>query len=167
MTQIPAFDSRRSPHRDRFAQIVKHSVGEQAQLIGRKPQSTIREVATMAKTVLFTLCTGRGIQSASFQERSVPRLRVPKDCSVIGFDDISAAAICTPGLTTIHQPIVKMGEYATHCVLERLEEGEGSENQVFNASNTMPAEIVGRVPTAKRKNDRSFENDLGTILNHA
>ena len=33
--------------------------------------------------------------------------RVPEDLSVIGFDDLPDAAIATPRLTTIAQPIVE------------------------------------------------------------
>src|SRR5581483_7312733 len=44
-------------------------------------------------------------------------LRVPQDISVVGFDDIPAAAWCAPGLTTIRQPLTDMGETAAHMVL--------------------------------------------------
>jgi LacI family transcriptional regulator len=45
-------------------------------------------------------------------------LRVPSDCSVIGFDDAPLAAFCTPGLTTIRQPMEDMGTVATQWVLK-------------------------------------------------
>ena len=35
--------------------------------------------------------------------------RVPDDCSVIGFDDVPLAALSTPALTTIRQPMEQMG----------------------------------------------------------
>jgi LacI family transcriptional regulator len=47
-------------------------------------------------------------------------LRVPDDCSVVGFDDIPISAITTPGLTTIRQPMFEMGEYAADCILKSL-----------------------------------------------
>ena len=44
-------------------------------------------------------------------------LRVPKDVSVLGFDDILAASTNNPPLTTIHQPLRSMGQAAATTVL--------------------------------------------------
>jgi DNA-binding LacI/PurR family transcriptional regulator len=48
------------------------------------------------------------------------RLRVPEDISVIGFDDISAAAFTLPRLTTINQPLAEIGRIATQSLLNRI-----------------------------------------------
>jgi LacI family transcriptional regulator len=45
-------------------------------------------------------------------------LRVPDDCSVIGFDDISISNLYTPALTTIRQPLENMGSLAASLALE-------------------------------------------------
>jgi LacI family transcriptional regulator len=47
-------------------------------------------------------------------------LRVPEDVSVMGFDDIDAAAYHNPRLTTIRQPLRNMGDSAAHLLLERI-----------------------------------------------
>jgi LacI family transcriptional regulator len=47
-------------------------------------------------------------------------LRVPADVSVIGFDDIRAAAYTLPRLTTIHQPLEEIGRIATQSLLNRI-----------------------------------------------
>lgn len=47
-------------------------------------------------------------------------LRVPEGVSVIGFDDIQAAAYHTPALTTIRQPLNSMGNMAARILLERI-----------------------------------------------
>jgi LacI family transcriptional regulator len=47
-------------------------------------------------------------------------LRVPEDISVIGFDDIKAAAFTLPRLTTINQPLEEMGRVATQSLLNRI-----------------------------------------------
>jgi len=49
---------------------------------------------------------------------------IPEDCSVIGFDDIPAAALCTPGLTTIRQPMEDMGRIGAGWVLNAVRSGE-------------------------------------------
>ena len=47
-------------------------------------------------------------------------LRVPADISVIGFDDIKAAAYTLPRLTTIHQPLAEIGRIATQSLLNLI-----------------------------------------------
>ena len=48
-------------------------------------------------------------------------LRVPQDISVLGFDDIPGAAFHSPSLTTVRQPLNRMGEVAAKSLLERIE----------------------------------------------
>lgn len=47
-------------------------------------------------------------------------LSVPDDISVLGFDDIYAAAFHNPALTTVRQPLYEMGKSAAKALLERL-----------------------------------------------
>jgi len=47
-------------------------------------------------------------------------LRVPEDVSVVGFDDIRSAAYQNPSLTTVRQPLRKMGTIAAETVLRRI-----------------------------------------------
>ena len=49
-------------------------------------------------------------------------LRVPEDISIVGFDDIPGAAFANPGLTTVRQPLVKMGQIAAQTVVDQIEE---------------------------------------------
>lgn len=48
------------------------------------------------------------------------RQRVPGDVSVIGFDDIQSAAFQNPSLTTIRQPLRRMGEIAAQTLLQTI-----------------------------------------------
>lgn len=48
-------------------------------------------------------------------------LRCPEDISVLGFDDIASAAYHTPSLTTIRQPLRRMGEMAAQLLLKRIQ----------------------------------------------
>jgi len=49
-------------------------------------------------------------------------LRVPEDLSVVGFDDIQSLAYMSPPLTTVRQPLQKMGEIAARTLLDRIEQ---------------------------------------------
>jgi LacI family transcriptional regulator len=48
-------------------------------------------------------------------------LRVPEDLSVVGFDDSEQAAIVTPPLTTVRQPLAELGRMAVSVLLRVLE----------------------------------------------
>lgn len=48
-------------------------------------------------------------------------LRIPEDVSVVGFDDIRGATYIVPSLTTVRQPLHKMGEIAGATLVERIE----------------------------------------------
>jgi DNA-binding LacI/PurR family transcriptional regulator len=50
-------------------------------------------------------------------------LRVPEEISVIGFDDVHAAAFHNPALTTIRQPLYQMGILAAQHLLRRIAKG--------------------------------------------
>lgn len=51
-------------------------------------------------------------------------LRVPEDISVVGFDDIKIAVHHNPSLTTVRQPLEKMGEIAARTLLKRIQGDE-------------------------------------------
>ena len=47
-------------------------------------------------------------------------IRVPEQCSVIGFDDVATSALYTPSLTTVRQPMEAMGASAVGIVVEGI-----------------------------------------------
>jgi LacI family transcriptional regulator len=47
-------------------------------------------------------------------------IRVPEQCSVIGFDDVATSAIYTPSLTTVRQPMEAMGQSAVGLVVDGI-----------------------------------------------
>jgi DNA-binding LacI/PurR family transcriptional regulator len=80
--------------------------------------------ALIARNVPFTALFAYNDISAigamrAFQEAG---LRVPEDISVVGFDDVSIASFSIPPLTTVRQPLEKMGRIAAETLLDRIEE---------------------------------------------
>ncbi len=66
-------------------------------------------------------------------------LRVPEDVSVIGFDDIPQASLIRPTLTTINQPLEKMGRVAAQMLLDLLHQPEKKAERI-----ELPTQLVVR-----------------------
>jgi DNA-binding LacI/PurR family transcriptional regulator len=47
-------------------------------------------------------------------------IRVPEQCSVIGFDDVATSALYSPSLTTVRQPMEAMGASAVGVVVDGI-----------------------------------------------
>lgn len=78
---------------------------------------------------------------------------VPRDVSVIGFDDVYSAAFQNPPLTTIRQPLRQMGSAAAETLLKRIVSGP---NAPYPTQVVVEPELVVRQsagPAASRKID--------------
>lgn len=75
-------------------------------------------------------------------------LRVPEDVSVIGFDDIKAAAYTMPRLTTINQPLEEIGRIATQSLLNRLHDTMPPRDEI-----TVEPELVVRDSTGPARSN--------------
>jgi len=79
----------------------------------------------------------------AFQEEG---LRVPTDISVVGFDDILDAAYHTPSLTTVRQPLNKMGVIAAETLIARIEGSKDYPHRI-----PIAPELIVRESTAQAK----------------
>ncbi len=48
-------------------------------------------------------------------------LNIPEDLAVVGFDDLPAAEVIEPTLTTVRQPKLEMGDNAIDLIIEKIE----------------------------------------------
>jgi DNA-binding LacI/PurR family transcriptional regulator len=74
-------------------------------------------------------------------------LVVPRDISVVGFDDLSIVRFTEPPLTTIRQPMTEMGRLAMTAVLDLLG-GSGSPHEI-----KVRGELVVRASTGPVRGD--------------
>jgi len=73
-------------------------------------------------------------------------VRVPDQCSVIGFDDIAASALYTPPLTTVRQPMEAMGASAVGIVVEGIN-GVLEKREIAASHRKVAPELVVREST--------------------
>jgi len=71
-----------------------------------------------APTAIF--CHNDTMAIGAIQEAKRLGLRVPRDLSIVGFDDIQFSQYCDPPLTTISQPRYEIGRQAMLMMLELL-----------------------------------------------
>jgi len=50
-------------------------------------------------------------------------IKVPEQCSVVGFDDVPLSALAMPSLTTVRQPLEAMGSLAVNRVMDGVNAG--------------------------------------------
>jgi DNA-binding LacI/PurR family transcriptional regulator len=79
-------------------------------------------------------------------------LRIPQDVSVVGFDDIPWAAFHTPSLTTVRQPLSKMGQIAAETLVRMIEarmieHGAEDSCEIAIEPTLVVRESTGQVPT--------------------
>lgn len=67
------------------------------------------------------------------------QVAVPGDVAVIGFDDLPLAASATPPLTTVRQPVSRMGALAAEMLFTIIEEGAEPPHRMI-----LPTELVIR-----------------------
>ncbi|GGK41206.1 LacI family transcriptional regulator [Deinococcus malanensis] len=70
-------------------------------------------------------------------------LNVPRNVSIVGFDDIHAASVMDPPLTTIRQPLEEMGTTAAQLLIDLIRGEERTEMHIC-----FPATLIVRGSTA-------------------
>jgi DNA-binding LacI/PurR family transcriptional regulator len=103
------------------------------ELSGRPPTAVIAYNDLVAIGVMRELA-GRGV-------------RVPQDVSVVGFDNILAAELVTPGLTTVAAPLRTMGTTAVRNVLAMI----GGATSHAEGALVLPTRLVVRESTGRAR----------------
>ncbi len=82
-------------------------------------------------------------------------LRVPQDVSVVGFDDVQSAAFQNPPLTTVRQPLSRMGVLAAEALLWRIGEPSGLGEHAPPKQLMVDPELVVRESTCAVSKDHA------------
>lgn len=88
------------------------------------------------------ICTNDYIATGAMIEAKALGLAIPKDLSIVGFDDTDMSAHLDPPLTTIRVPSRRMGEEIASYIIRYLDTG------IDDAPSPLEAELVIRGSTA-------------------
>ncbi|MDE0452662.1 MAG: LacI family DNA-binding transcriptional regulator [Gammaproteobacteria bacterium] len=98
----------------------------------------------LARDVTAVVCGNDLIAIGALSLFQMHGISVPREVSVVGFDDIPFARMISPTLTTVRMPFEEMGREAVRLLLRRLaEEQAGPRSQI-----TLGIELVERASTA-------------------
>jgi len=116
----------------------------------QKGYETTKEL--LARKVPFTALFAYNDTSAVGAIRAIKEtgLRVPEDISVVGFDDIREAAFHLPSLTTVRQPMRKIGAMAAEVLIDRIEGRNVPETGILVEPELVVRESTGPVPQTSR-----------------
>lgn len=77
-------------------------------------------------------CLSDEIALAAIEVLKVNGMKVPEDVGVLGFDDSKISLMSIPKITTIHQPLYRMGCIATKKVLEAINKDIPIETEILS-----------------------------------
>jgi LacI family transcriptional regulator len=106
-----ALEAHRMPMRDEL--IVEGDFTEASGAMGMQRLLAASPTAVFAASDTMAIGALKALREA--------KLRVPEDVALVGFDDIPVAAALEPALTTVRQPIERLGSMAADLLLNLLE----------------------------------------------
>lgn len=89
-----------------------------------------RRLLALAQPPTAILAFNDNMAAGVLQAAREQRLELPRDLSVVGFDDADHAALVTPALTTVRQPLKQMAWMAVELLRRLLEEGDAESLRV-------------------------------------
>lgn len=84
-------------------------------------------------------------------------LEVPRDVSVVGFDNIDLAAEISPALTTVHVQKTWMGALGVQSLIERVRHPDKPKTTIVLDTDLMIRESVARIATPDPEKQREIE----------
>jgi LacI family transcriptional regulator len=85
------------------------------------------------------VCANDQMAIGAIREFAVAGVRVPQDLAVVGFDDIYPGTLIDPPLTTVHQPIRRLGELGCSRLLQRI-----ANPALIPEVQTLPTKLIVR-----------------------
>ena len=116
--------------------LEEHNLPFNPELIARgdgKPSGgthAMQELLSLAEKPTAVFCYNDMSALGALQVAMDRRMQVPRDISLVGFDDLFIASYMQPPLTTIRQPMLEMGRQAMSVMLKLLR-GEQADETII------------------------------------
>ena len=68
------------------------------------------------------ICSNDHMAIGALTEAKKANIRIPKDLSIMGFDDINISALIDPPLSTVKQPLFDMGFAASEILFKKIQD---------------------------------------------
>jgi LacI family transcriptional regulator len=70
-------------------------------------------------------------------------LRIPEDVAIVGFDDLSSSENTIPPLTTVRQPIPKMGSLSAEALIDLIKSGSSEKKRLIVGTELVVRQSCG------------------------
>ncbi len=112
---------------------------EEAVQLAPSSRERLREILSSPGRPTALFCGGYYLALEVMRTARDLQLQIPQDLSVVGFDDPVSAALLSPPLTTVRQPLDEMGQVATEMLLQWLKNTAPPRQQVL-----LPTHLIVR-----------------------
>ena len=112
----------------------------------KKAEKAVRELINRHKEVTAIFCASDLMALGALKACKELGLHVPKEMSIVGYDNIVLASYSSPNLTTVGQEVYQIGYEAADLLIEML---EGKET---NMKRYLDTKLIIRESTAKNHN---------------
>lgn len=93
-------------------------------------EQAMRQLLELPVAPDAVFCQSDYIAIGAMRAVAAAGLRVPEDIAIVGFDDIDAACMVTPQLTTIAPPHVEIGQEAVHKLMRILDKADDGKTSI-------------------------------------
>ena len=91
-------------------------------------------------------------------------LTLPRDLSVVGFDDTQIAELLLPGLTTVRQPVRELGEKAVSSLIKMLStKDEPPKDPIIFSHELIVRSSTAKPPSSKKNSQVANKSEIGHI----
>jgi len=95
-------------------------------------KAAFKQIMTQFPDITAIFCASDELAVGAISQAYEMGIRIPDDVSIIGYDNLQIAEMSVPPLTTVAQPLEKMGETATHLLFKMLEGSNDVENKIIS-----------------------------------